>query len=391
MRKMTFDFSKNDIFIDTDKKLNKKERDFLEIIRERYKGKNEKYIIFTEKELKSIVKERGLIEDFLDKFSKRRIHLKLIEKGEEIFFSSFPIFDFYMRNREEYRLYISRSLKSIKESGIFDDIDLLLILLFKDKKSFQLYLTMIKNRNQGGFLIGKDQLKELLGVGQENYERFYDFEKTILKPVLEDINQLTKYNIEYKKIKNSDGFTSKIMEIEFIFSHKLSAILVEEIDRLLLPLRDRVDSISTISKVIEEALLKEGVEFVRNNLYHLDKGISGSLDEAICLALKENQELEKQEKYILVNKTVDIFSNRFIFESRLYKELLKCKFYYNYSFLKILRSMKIGEMLEYKDEGHKINILYLDKGRESSIEIYKTVEEATGEKNKFPRQCMKKS
>lgn len=130
MRKMTFDFSKNDIFIDTDKKLNKKERDFLEIIRERYKGKNEKYIIFTEKELKSIVKERGLIEDFLDKFSKRRIHLKLIEKGEEIFFSSFPIFDFYMRNREEYRLYISRSLKSIKESGIFDDIDLLLILLF---------------------------------------------------------------------------------------------------------------------------------------------------------------------------------------------------------------------------------------------------------------------
>lgn len=380
MRKMTFDFSKNDIFIDTDKKLNKKERDFLEIIRERYKGKNEKYIIFTEKELKSIVKERGLIEDFLDKFSKRRIHLKLIEKGEEIFFSSFPIFDFYMRNREEYRLYISRSLKSIKESGIFDDIDLLLILLFKDKKSFQLYLTMIKNRNQGGFLIGKDQLKELLGVGQENYERFYDFEKTILKPVLEDINQLTKYNIEYKKIKNSDGFTSKIMEIEFIFSHKLSAILVEEIDRLLLPLRDRVDSISTISKVIEEALLKEGVEFVRNNLYHLDKGISGSLDEAICLALKENQELEKQEKYILVNKTVDIFSNRFIFESRLYKELLKCKFYYNYSFLKILRSMKIGEMLEYKDEGHKINILYLDKGRESSIEIYKTVEEATGEK-----------
>ncbi|MGL4509629.1 hypothetical protein, partial [Cetobacterium sp.] len=88
MKKMAFDFSKNDIFIDTDKKLNKKERDFLEVIRERYKGKNEKYIIFTEKELKSIVKDRGLIEDFLDKFSKRRIHLKLIEKDEEIFFSS---------------------------------------------------------------------------------------------------------------------------------------------------------------------------------------------------------------------------------------------------------------------------------------------------------------
>ncbi|MGL5981853.1 MAG: hypothetical protein ACRCZR_00880 [Cetobacterium sp.] len=380
MNKMVFDFSKNDLFIDTDKKLNKKERDFLEVIREKYKGKNEKYIIFTEKELVNILKEKSSIVDFLDKFSKRRIHLKMIEKNEEIFFSSFSIFDFYLRNRDEYRLYVSRSLKSLKESGIFDDIDLLLILLFKDKKSFQLYLAMIKNRNQNGFLISRDNLKELLGVGQENYERFYDFEKTILKPALDDINQLTKYNIEYSKIKNSDGFTSKIMEIEFKFSHKLSPILAGEVDRLLLPLRDRVDSISKISKVIEETLLKEGVDFVRNNLYHLDKGISGSLDDAICLALKETRNTESMQKYILVNKTEDVFSNRFIFESRLYKELLKCKFYYNYNFLKSLRNMVLGETLEYKDERHKINILYLDKGRVSTIEIFKTAEEPNGQK-----------
>ncbi|MGL5089275.1 MAG: hypothetical protein ACRC6Z_07525, partial [Cetobacterium sp.] len=375
-----FDFSKNDLFIDTDKKLNKKERDFLEVIREKYKNKNEKYVIFTEKELVNIVKDKTSIQDFLDKFSKRRIHLKLVEKDEEIFFSSFPIFDFYLRNREEYRLYVSRSLKSLKESGIFDDIDLLLILLFRDKKSFQLYLAMIKNRNQNGFLISRDNLKELLGVGQENYERFYDFEKTILKPALEDINQLTKYNIEYSKIKSSEGFTSKIMEIEFKFSHKLSSIVAEEVDRLLLPLRDRVQSISKVSKVIEEVLLKEGVDFVRNNLYHLDKGMSGSLDEAICLALKENPNTDYQDKYILVSKTSDVFNNKFIFESRLYKELLKCKFYYNYNFLKTLRGMTLGETLEYKDERHKINILYLDKGRESSIEIYKIAEEAIGEK-----------
>ncbi len=380
MKKTAFDFSKNDIFIDTDKKLNKKEREFLEVIRDKYKGKNEKHITFNEKELRNIVKDRSSIEEFLDKFSKRRIHLRLIEKGEEIFFSSFSIFDFYMKNREEYRIYISRSLKSLKESGIFDDIDLLLILLFKEKKSFQLYLAMIKNRTKGKFLLTRDQLKELLGVAQENYERFYDFEKTILRPALNDINELTKYSIDYKKIKNSEGFTSKIMEIEFVFNHKLSPIIASEIDSLLLPLRDRVDSIAKVSKIIEEALLKEGIDFVRNNLYHLDKGISGSLDEAISLALKENPNIETQERYILVNKTTDIFSNRFIFESRLYKELLKCKFYYNYNFLKTLRNMKIGELLQYKDERHKIEILYLDKGRESTIEIYKLAENATQEK-----------
>ncbi|MGL4998080.1 MAG: hypothetical protein ACRC5T_03855, partial [Cetobacterium sp.] len=80
------------------------------------------------------------------------------------------------------------------------------------------------------------------------------------------------------------------------------------------------------------------------------------------------------ESYILVSQTSSIFINKFFFESKLYIELLKSKFYYNYNFLKSLRNIKIGVPLEYKDLNHKIEILYLDKGRESSINIYKTIE-----------------
>lgn len=381
MKEIAFDFTKNEILIDIDKKLNKKEREFLEIIRDKYKGRNEKYIIFTEKELRKIISQKVSIEDFLDKFSKRRIHLQLMEKNEEIYFASFYIFDFYIKNKSEYRMYISRSLKTLKESRIFDDINLILILLFKEKRSFQLYLTMIKNLLKEKFTLSIDQLKELLDVSQENYERFYDFEKTILKPVVEDINKLTKYNIDYKKIKNNEGITSKIIEIEFNFSHKLSPIISEEIDRLLLPIKDRLDSIAKVSKMLEKALLKDGIDQVRNSLYSLNVDIKGNLDEAIYHILKDQRENNEQEVvFIQLSETEEVFSNRFIFESRIYKELLKCKFYYNYTFLKMLRGMKIGETLSYIDNKYKIEILYLDKGRKSTIKIYRKKENIEQEK-----------
>ncbi|MGL5542896.1 MAG: hypothetical protein ACRDB2_06155, partial [Fusobacteriaceae bacterium] len=110
------------------------------------------------------------------------------------------------------------------------------------------------------------------------------------------------------------------------------------------------------------------------SLYNIDKNISGPLDEVITLALKQSAPSSHQDQYILISKTANVFSNRFVFESKLYKELLKCKFYYNYSFLKSLRSIKIGVPLEYKDSKHKIDILYLDGGRESTINIYKIIE-----------------
>ncbi|MGL6121005.1 MAG: hypothetical protein ACRC0V_10910, partial [Fusobacteriaceae bacterium] len=233
---------------------------------------------------------------------------------------------------------------------------------------------MMRNLNQGEFLLTKNELKEILGVEQESYERFFDFEKIILKPVLEDINNLTQYNISYNKIKNTEGSTSKIVKIQFFFHHKLSSHVLEEIDKILLPIWERVASPFKIAKLIETTMLNEGIDFVKRSLYNIDKGILGSLDEVISLALKQTTLNDPIESYVLVSQTSSIFINKFFFESKLYVELLKSKFYYNYNFLKSLRNIEIGVLLEYKDLNHKIEILYLDKGRESSINIYKTIE-----------------
>ncbi len=374
MEEFNFDLLKNTIFVNTNKKLNKKEREFLELIKSKYKEKSESFLIFSKKELEKIVKDKNLIEEFLDKFSQRRIYIKIFEKEREVFFTSFPIFDFYIKHNDEFKMYISKSLQTLKSIKLFNEIDVMLVLFFKEKKSFQLYLIMLKNMFKKKFIISREELKEILGVGEENYERFYDFEKLVLKPVLDDINDLTKFNINYAKIKKGEGHTSKITDIEFSFDYKLSPILSDEIDRLVFPLKNKIESISRVSKVIEKALLRDGVEHVRNSLYYLDKDIDGFLDNSIISILKEKSYEKKkgdEDEYILLTKVENVFKNRFIFESALYKELLKCKFYYNYNFLKSLRKLKMGELLTYTDEEYKINILFLDKESESKIEIYR--------------------
>ncbi|MGL4534628.1 MAG: hypothetical protein ACRCUA_06185, partial [Fusobacteriaceae bacterium] len=346
MEKITFDFFKNNIFLFNDKKFNKKEQEFLTLIRDKYELKNQDSLIFNKKELEQITKHKETIEFFLEKFSKRKINLCLNEKDKSIFFASFSIFDFYFRSGDDYKFFLSSSLKHLKEIDIFKKLDLLLILLFKSENSFPLYLHMMRNMNQGEFLLTKNELKEILGVEQESYERFFDFEKIILKPVLEDINNLTQYNISYNKIKNTEGSTSKIIKIQFFFHHKLSSHVLEEIDKILLPIWERVASPFKIAKLIETTMLNEGIDFVKRSLYNIDKGILGSLDEVISLALKQTTLNDPIESYILVSQTSSIFINKFFFESKLYIELLKSKFYYNYNFLKSLRNIEIGVLLE---------------------------------------------
>jgi len=57
-----------------------------------------------------------------------------------------------------------------------------------------------------------EEFKEKIGIEANTYERFYDFEKNVLKLAEEEINEKTDILIHYKKIKRG----RKIAEIEFV-------------------------------------------------------------------------------------------------------------------------------------------------------------------------------
>lgn len=76
-------------------------------------------------------------------------------------------------------------------------------------------LLLYQNILNNNFTINLHSLKEKLGL-ENMYNRFYDFEKIILIPFIEDVNNNTKLHIEYKLIRETKKLNSKILGIRFL-------------------------------------------------------------------------------------------------------------------------------------------------------------------------------
>lgn len=378
MENFKFDIEKNDIIIIPEKKITKKEKSFLESI-ENSKIRNKDTVVeYTLDEIYGIIGSKEDLEGFLEKFVKKRINITVFENNKEVYFASFPFVDFYIKVENNYKFYLSKAIEFIKEKNIFGEINILSTVLFKEKGSNSIYLEILKNKSKGSFIKEIDIFKKMIGIDIDNYERFYDFEKAVIKPIIEDINKLTDYSIQYEKIKKSAGITSKIKELKFTFYHKKFNNISLETDKLVNKLINKVTSFVSVTKLIEKSIINNGFEYVKNNLEYILENHTSPLDEHIKKGLEEdlyNKSKMKNENYLLVQEISGKFSHLFIFESRIYKELLKCKFYYNYHFLKILHKLKADEILKYKDENFKIEALYHSETKEGIIKIYKKQDE----------------
>lgn len=88
------------------------------------------------------------------------------------------------------------------------------ILYLKNKYSIRLYELLKQYENIGERSFNIDKLKSTLMVGKDKYKRFYDLERYILKPTLEEINELTDINIRYEKIKKGRKIDKLLYKIE---------------------------------------------------------------------------------------------------------------------------------------------------------------------------------
>lgn len=373
MNKFKFDFEEHEIDIETDKKITKKEKNFLKDVYN-YIDPNKDELFYPQEKIAEFLSADEENDIFLEKLMRKRVNITVYKKEskDKIYFISFPFFDFYIKKENEYMFTLSKGIEFIKKNNIFGEINIFSNVLFKEQGSKKIYFEILKNKNKGSFIQKIDYLKEILGIGSENYERFYDFEKIVLKPIVEDINKYTDYSLQYEKIKKGMGLTCKIQEVKFSFYHKKFNNISEETDKMINRLVGKVDSIVLITKFIEKNILNNGFEYVKNNLEWVLENGKTPLDNLIEQALNENlYSKTKAKNYILEVDIKEKFNHIFIFESRIYKELRKCNFYYNYDFLKVLYKLKEDEVLKYEDENFKIEVLYCGKLKEGSIKIYK--------------------
>lgn len=88
------------------------------------------------------------------------------------------------------------------------------ILYLKNKHSIRIYELLKQYENIGERKISLEELRKYLGIGEDEYLRFGNFENRVLKTTKEEINEYTDIIIDYDKIKTGRRITSIIFKVE---------------------------------------------------------------------------------------------------------------------------------------------------------------------------------
>lgn len=319
------------------------------------------YNIYQEKDLEKVKNE-------LLKLSKKKFNIKFFAGRDMGYSGEFNIISsFYMGDRDIIIIPPYEIRESTRKGSIFHEMDLHSYTRFKEKHSFRFFPFIFKHMKNSYFDLNLKELKELLEVENDYYERFYDFEKNVLIPLMKDINKSTFLNIKYEKIKKGTGLTSKIEYLRFHIIDKEEVRNIKTTNEILKRIRNKVDNLTYMTRVIEEGARRYSLENLERRVRWAEENFSSPLDVFIEAGLRSEYQSEGE-----VLKLIEIeeeFSSHFKLEGRIYKEMSAYNFKHDYHFLQELQNLRLKNRFNYVKNPWKIKAEYKHKEK-SKISIY---------------------
>ena len=297
---------KNTINLKFSKKITKNEKNFFKLLSFRIASDSsflEKAEIRFE-ELLSIL-EFPSINDFTPFFNA------LMEK--HIFFStdmqfsgSFGIISSFTLYSDYCHIFFTEEFKncfSLKKN-FFSLLEIEKFIFMNDSFSFSFYNNIIKNfKDKNEITLPVSLVKTYLNAN-DKYERFFDFEKYILKKAILDINTFTDFSIEYEKIKEHKKATNKITSISFYINKSKQSYkpFDNKIYKMLEPIKEKISNPEEIYHLFVLYVSKRGYKYVYDNINYAknSKDFEKNLKKALMLNLASN----KLKLFVNVSKTV---------------------------------------------------------------------------------------
>lgn len=200
--------------------LNKKEREFLNLIMKYYaKIEENKIKIPISEVLKNIKIPQNELFNFLEKLSKKSFSYFISINNRDINGIFFYISSFFLSN-SNLTVYLPYELtERKKKKTLLSVLNFKCIYYFLNKYTYPFYSYFFSNFIlKKSFEIEYEELKSILGINS-SYERFFDFEKNVLHPIAKDLEEY--YRLEYSKIKSGDNINNKIIGIKFSFKNNV--------------------------------------------------------------------------------------------------------------------------------------------------------------------------
>lgn len=369
---------KNTINLKFSKKITKNEKNFFKLLFFRIASDSsflEKAEIRFE-ELLSIL-EFPSINDFTPFFNA------LMEK--HIFFStdmqfsgSFEIISSFTLYSDYCHIFFTEEFKncfSLKKN-FFSLLEIEKFIFMNDSFSFSFYNNIIKNfKDKNEITLPVSLVKTYLNAN-DKYERFFDFEKYILKKAILDINTFTDFSIEYEKIKEHRKATNKITSISFYINKSKQSYkpFDNKIYKMLEPIKEKISNPEEIYHLFVLYVSKRGYKYVYDNINYAknSKDFEKNLKKALMLNLASN----KLKLFVNVSKTV---KSPIVLFYTLTRKLNKIKRHYPkieelmYNFkLKNIDSISYfndNDSFEFSNKYIRIFVKYYSS-KKSIIEIY---------------------
>ena len=297
---------KNTINLKFSKKITKNEKNFFKLLFFRIASDSsflEKAEIRFE-ELLSIL-DFPSINDFTPFFNA------LIEK--HIFFStdmqfsgSFGIISSFVLYSDYCHIFFTEEFKncfSLKKN-FFSLLEIEKFIFMNDSFSFSFYNNIIKNfKDKNEITLPVSLVKTYLNAN-DKYERFFDFEKYILKKAILDINTFTDFSIEYEKIKEHKKATNKITSISFSINKSKQSYTPfdNKIYKMLELIKEKISNPEEIYHLFVLYVSKRGYKYVYDNINYAknSEDFEKNLKKALMLNLASNN----LKLFVNVSKTV---------------------------------------------------------------------------------------
>ena len=299
---------KNTINLKFSKKITKNEKNFFKLLFFRIASDSsflEKAEIRFE-ELLSIL-EFPSINDFTPFFNA------LIEK--HIFFStdmqfsgSFGIISSFVLYSDYCHIFFTEEFKncfSLKKN-FFSLLEIEKFIFMTDSFSFSFYNNIIKNfKDKKEVSLPVSLVKTYLNAN-DKYERFFDFEKHILKKAILDINTFTDFSVEYEKIKECKKATNKIISINFSINKSKQSYKPydNKIYKMLELIKKKISNPEEIYHLFVLYVAKRGYKYVYDNINYAKNSFPEDFEKNLKKALMLNLASNNLKLFVNVSKSV---------------------------------------------------------------------------------------
>lgn len=301
------------------KPLNKKEKQFLKFLFIEYKllEKFEKTAILEEVELSEVLDVLKFsrfeqLKKFLDNLQVKKLEFSIFSNDKVVLHGRFPILVSYNVVYSKIEFQFAREIQNARKNNtLFSLLRFDFLVFMGDEATYNFYMYLISDKNYNNdTVITLERLKEMFDTG-DKYERFFDFEKQVLKKTVETINLFSDIKVAYEKIKVGKHVNNKVEKIRFKIvdnsktSEEKSRELVQNINSIMDLIKNDVKDFHSTYELIKKYILKRNYDYVYTNVLFTKKqfknNVEKQLKKVLLLDLAQFSKTNFREELEIIN------------------------------------------------------------------------------------------